>query len=81
MDNPVRTFDWKAQFDDAKLRGPYENLSKHEATEFACYLFEHGDIAAAEELLPQDLSIHLPSFTQEVLSEQMVLQILSILHY
>ena len=38
MDNPVRTFDWKAQFDDAKLRGPYENLSKHEACEFASYL-------------------------------------------
>jgi maltose/maltodextrin transport system substrate-binding protein len=25
MQNPVRTFDWKAQFDDAKVRGPYEN--------------------------------------------------------
>jgi maltose/maltodextrin transport system substrate-binding protein len=41
LDNPVRTFDWKAQFDDAKVRGPYENLSKHEACEFACYLLEH----------------------------------------
>src|SRR2546423_12758167 len=54
MDNPVRTFDWKAQFDDAKLRGPYENLSKHEACLFAGYLFAHGkanQIATAEELL------------------------------
>jgi maltose/maltodextrin transport system substrate-binding protein len=56
MENPARTFDWKAQFDDAKVRGPYENLSKHEATEFAAYLFRtaKGDaqkIALAEEIL------------------------------
>ncbi|MEA2709140.1 MAG: hypothetical protein QOF78_1741, partial [Phycisphaerales bacterium] len=56
MQNPVRTFDWKAQFDDAKVRGPYENLSKHEATEFASYLFRtaKGDsakIAVAEAIL------------------------------
>jgi maltose/maltodextrin transport system substrate-binding protein len=54
MDNPVRSFDWKAQFDDAKLRGPYENLSKHEACLFAGYLFAHKkpeEIALGEELL------------------------------
>ena len=56
MQNPVRTSDWKAQFDDAKVRGPYENLSKHEATEFASYLFRtaKGDvakIAIAENIL------------------------------
>ena len=56
MQNPVRTFDWKAQFDDAKVRGPYENLSKHEASEFAAFLFRtsKGDaqkIKIAEEIL------------------------------
>lgn len=56
MENPVRTFDWKAQFDDAKVRGPYENLSKHEATEFAGYLFhvakdDPAKVALAENLL------------------------------
>jgi maltose/maltodextrin transport system substrate-binding protein len=51
MENPVRTFDWKAQFDDAKVRGPYENLSKHEATAFAGYLFQHGDAATGLNLL------------------------------
>jgi hypothetical protein len=51
MENPVRTFNWQAQFDDAKQRGAYENLSKHEACEFAWYLFEHGDVKTAEELL------------------------------
>ena len=56
MDNPVRTFNWQAQFDDAKLRGPYENLAKHEACDFASYLLRHADhdakkIALAEEIL------------------------------
>ena len=56
MENPVRTFDWQAQFDDAKLRGPYQNLSKHEACEFASYLFERerddpAKIELARELL------------------------------
>jgi maltose/maltodextrin transport system substrate-binding protein len=51
MDNPVKTFDWKAQFDDAKLRGPYENLSKHEACLFAGYLFQHNQIDLAKEIL------------------------------
>jgi maltose/maltodextrin transport system substrate-binding protein len=51
MDGPVKTFDWKAQFDDAKLRGPYENLSKHEACLFAGYLFQHGQTDLATEIL------------------------------
>ena len=54
MENPVRTFNWQAQFDDAKLRGAYQNLSKHEACEFAGYLFQHNDpakTAIAEEIL------------------------------
>jgi hypothetical protein len=54
MDNPVRTFNWQAQFEDAKLRGPYENLGKHEACEFASYLFARGseeNVRTAEELL------------------------------
>jgi len=56
LKHPVRTFDWSAQFDDARLRKPYQNLSKHEACEFAAYLFSHAGkdrdrIASAEELL------------------------------
>src|SRR5205823_3048538 len=56
MNKPVRTFNWQAQFDDAKLRGPYQNLAKHEACLFAGYLFEHAKndpdkIATAEEIL------------------------------
>ncbi len=56
LKNPARTFNWQAQFDDAKLRGPYQNLGKHEACEFATYLFTHtnaapGSVALAEEIL------------------------------
>ncbi|HTL28212.1 MAG TPA: hypothetical protein VL282_03285, partial [Tepidisphaeraceae bacterium] len=51
MDGPVKSFDWKAQFDDAKLRGPYENLSKHEACLFAGYLFQHNQVDLAKEIL------------------------------
>ncbi len=51
MDGPVKTFDWNAQFDDGKLRGPYENLSKHEACLFAGYLFDHGQKDLATEIL------------------------------
>jgi maltose/maltodextrin transport system substrate-binding protein len=50
--NPVRTFDWKAQFDDAKVRGPYENLSKHEACQFAAFLLaHHRELPTALQLL------------------------------
>ena len=42
MEEPMRTFNWQAQFDDAKLRGAYENLAKHEACMFAAYLFRHA---------------------------------------
>src|SRR5207253_1123207 len=56
IDNSVRTMNWQAQFDDAKLRGAYQNLSKHEACQFAMYLFAHGQqnpthVAIAEDLL------------------------------
>jgi hypothetical protein len=54
MSGPVRTMNWQAQFDDEKLRGEYQNLSKHEACEFAGYLLRHGDAAkraAAMELI------------------------------
>jgi maltose/maltodextrin transport system substrate-binding protein len=56
MNGPVKTFNWQAQFDDAKVRGAYQNLSKHEACEFACYLFrrmrdEPEKVAIALELL------------------------------
>jgi maltose/maltodextrin transport system substrate-binding protein len=55
MANPVRTFDWRAQFDDAKVRGPYENLSKHEACQFAAYLFMRSKNDASRLAIAEDL--------------------------
>lgn len=55
MANPVRTFDWQAQFDDAKLRGPYQNLAKHEACEFAVYLLDHANGDELKVVLAQDI--------------------------
>jgi maltose/maltodextrin transport system substrate-binding protein len=55
LDNPVRTFNWQAQFDDAKLRGPYENLAKHEACDFASYLLRHADQDARKIALAEDI--------------------------
>jgi maltose/maltodextrin transport system substrate-binding protein len=52
LDNPARTFNWQAQFDDAKVRGPYQNLAKHEACAFSAYLFSHRqNLDLAEEIL------------------------------
>jgi maltose/maltodextrin transport system substrate-binding protein len=56
MSGPMRTMNWQAQFDDEKLRGEYQNLSKHEACEFAGYLLRHRGTdapqrAAAIELI------------------------------
>src|SRR5205085_10391336 len=60
MKHPASTFNWQAQFDDAKLRGAYQNLSKHEACEFAIYLLRQvkgsgegstSSTAIAEELI------------------------------
>jgi hypothetical protein len=54
MENPVRTFNWQAQFDDMRVRGEYQNLGKHEACMFAGYLFRSGgkdSVELGEELL------------------------------
>jgi maltose/maltodextrin transport system substrate-binding protein len=55
MANPATTFDWKAQFDDAKVRGAYQNLSKHEACEFAGYLFRHAQDDPSKLALAKDI--------------------------
>jgi maltose/maltodextrin transport system substrate-binding protein len=39
LDNPVKTFDWEAQFEDITLRKSYQNLTHLEPAWFAYYLF------------------------------------------
>jgi|GEM_PF-256109 len=40
MQNPVRTWNWQGQFEDVKPTPPYDNLTKHEACDFAIHLFQ-----------------------------------------
>lgn len=38
MKNPVRTWNWQGQFEDVEPLPPYENLTKHDAGDFAMHL-------------------------------------------
>ena len=54
--NPLRTYQWDAQFEDVALKGPYENLSREQACDAASLLLDDAQnhpeaIAQAEELL------------------------------
>jgi hypothetical protein len=60
MENPAKTFDWSAQFDDAKVREPYQNLSKHEACQFAMYRFAQKPADGN-----RDLEIELVRFAED----------------
>lgn len=56
MENPVRRFNWDAQFEDSRPVEPYVNLAREQACDTAIRLFQRGaDIpnsrAIAEELL------------------------------
>lgn len=56
MNNPVKTFNWQAQFEDVGTHKPYEDLNRKEACQFAIYLLKQDKnkkqyIRLAEELL------------------------------
>lgn len=56
MDNPVKTFDWQAQFEDVAARPPYANQSREQACDLAIYLLRHRKddasyLPLAEELM------------------------------
>lgn len=42
MENPVKTFDWLAQYEDVGLKGaaPYQRMSREQPCDFAIYLFK-----------------------------------------
>lgn len=55
-DNPLKTYQWDAQFEDVILRDPYANLAREQACDVAMLLMSDprrtaDDIALAEELL------------------------------
>lgn len=56
MANPVKTFNWQAQFEDVGVHEPYKDLSKLQACEFAVYLFKNSvkdssNLELAEEIV------------------------------
>ena len=55
MANPVRTWNWQGQFEDVRPLPPYENLTKHEACDFALHLFGLPRRSPAELALAGDL--------------------------
>lgn len=42
LENPVKTFNWQAQFEDTRPQKLYKNLSRHEATKVATLLFRQS---------------------------------------
>ena len=55
MRNPVRTWNWQGQCEDVKPLPPYENLTKHEACDFALHLLGRTTRTKDEETLALDL--------------------------
>ena len=55
MQNPVRTWNWQGQFEDVKPLPPYENLTKHEACDFAIHLLSSAKASPEERTLALDL--------------------------
>ena len=52
MENPVRRFNWDAQFEDVTPVEPYVNLAREQACDVAIRLLQRGGpVALAEELL------------------------------
>ncbi|MDF3076450.1 MAG: hypothetical protein K0S09_339 [Sphingobacteriaceae bacterium] len=52
MNNPVKTYNWQAQFEDIKPHEPYYNQSREQACELAIYLMKNKrDIGIAENLI------------------------------
>lgn len=44
LENPVKTWNWEAQFEDMEPTQNYKNLTKHQACSFVLYLLERIDI-------------------------------------
>lgn len=55
MRNPVRTWNWQGQFEDVRPTPAYDNLTKHEACDFAIHLLEQKEINSVDKALALDL--------------------------
>ena len=53
--NPVRTWNWQGQFEDVKPQPPYQNLTKHDACDFAIHLLRVKSLSQTQRALALDL--------------------------
>jgi hypothetical protein len=61
MQNPVPTWNWQGQFEDVRPLPPYQNLTKHEAGDFAIHLLN----PAAGNPLNRALALDLLRFAED----------------
>jgi hypothetical protein len=54
-ENPMKTYDWTGQFEDIAAAGPYQNLTKFEASWFAQYLLDNKDKDSSYKTLAIEL--------------------------
>lgn len=54
-DHPVRTWNWQGQFEDVKPQPPHQNLTKHDACDFAIHLLRTAPRDEAKRSLALDL--------------------------
>lgn len=54
-ENPVRTWNWQGQFEDVRPLPPYQNLTQHEACDFAIYLLQYYSHDKERVKLAKDL--------------------------
>ncbi len=59
--HPVRTWNWQGQFEDVQPLPPYQNLTKHDACDFAIHLFQ----TAAKDPAQQALALDLLRFSED----------------
>jgi hypothetical protein len=60
-ENPMKTYDWTGQFEDVAAVGPYQNLTKFEASWFAQYLLDNKD----KDSSYKKLAIELIAFCED----------------
>lgn len=60
LENPARTWNWQGQFEDVMPLPPYENLTKHEAGDFAIHL-----LRAPADADKQALALDLLRFAED----------------
>ncbi|MBI5801283.1 MAG: hypothetical protein HZA92_11265 [Verrucomicrobia bacterium] len=61
MQNSASTCNWQGQFEDVKPLPPYENLTKHEAGDFAIHLLK----TAADDAKKRALALNLLRFSED----------------